>query len=314
VGVHVESVSTRPRRGKTTTRPGLAQSDKMFAAAKERRARQPVIVTGVQTLSEITVIAVEEFKKLNVCEVYQRLRITGEVNDLITVLKSGGQILDPIDVAERQDGSWWILDGQQRFWAHYECVVPIRAQIHRVQTLEQEAQLFTVLNSRIRVSSDGIVKAHTGPTATMIREYAERAESPFHGNISFGNPHTRLPFSATTVAKALSAVLRDAFLNGQINHILGYADDAIVSTEGKYLAKRFFDLMAIACNLTARNKALYVIALARVARRHWKNGHATMPTKMSCLSLRSLNIDGLVPTQATRFLPVIEAEIEKRWR
>ena len=301
-------------RHKTKRKGTMALSDKVLAAVTSRSVLKPVTVTGVRLANEVTLI--KALDDLSIDERYQRLRITGEVNRLIRVIRAGGQIPDPIHVVQRPDKSMWIVDGQQRFWAHFETETPIRAYVHRVDDHDAEVNLFLVLNARRKVSAKVMVKGWPGQAGEFIRWAQENDRSPVKGLIDFGT-NSKLPLDAPTVIKGVLAATSGLHMSGDMSvAILPRLDAALKVTGAWAWAEEFLKLMAAVFDMNTgagRVRVLPVIALGRVAHRKFTEaGRPVFPK--TCTYLRRTNWDTIVPTHATRFLPLLEGEVEKRWR
>ena len=154
----------------TPRRRRIKDSEAIRKVNLDRRIRQPIILKSedLDLASRIRVFNPPNYGHMNVDERYQRTRVTPVVNELTHVLKGGGVVPDPIHVAERPDGTLWILDGQQRYWAHSDCHLPLRAYVHSVATLEQEKAMFLILNNRMKVRGDVTVKSWPGISGPLI--------------------------------------------------------------------------------------------------------------------------------------------------
>jgi len=294
----------------------LADSDAIQATHLARRLVKPVLVTGVTDAVEVTIIQPSEFKTLNVDERYQRVRIGDEVNSLIHVLKSGGSIPDPIDIAERRDGSRWIVDGQQRFWAHDEVKVPLKALIHKVDSLDAEVNLFVALNSRRKLTPKAVLKGWPGLSGQFIRRIATSEKSPVRGMVDLLN-NSKLPLDGPSLLRSVLVVTTGTKPGGDmVTQTLPRTDAALAVPGMIAWAEAFVELVAAVFGMQAgagRVRVLPLIALANVAHRKFKAaGRPTFPK--SCARLRKLNWDTIAPTHAEQFLPLLEREVERRWK
>lgn len=301
----------------TVSKRRLKDSDAIFSAAQASRLRQPVLVTGVKFAAVVTVIPVDDFGKLNIDrDRYQRGEMRVDVNTLINVIKSGGQIPSPIDIAERPDGTWWIVDGQQRFLAHEQAKVAIKAHIHLVDNTEAEEKLFVALNSRHALMPRTVIKGWPGPFGQFIRRMNNDDKSPLKGRIDFGS-NSKLPLDAATVLTGVLTVLTGNLPYGDtITSRLPRADAALKLAGGVAWAEAFVYLVAAVFGMNPggrRVRILPVLALARVAHRKYVDaGRPVFPK--SCARLRATNWDTIVPTHARQYLPLLEQRIEKLWR
>lgn len=300
---------------KTDAKRTLATSEStLLKGLQSRTSRVPLIVEGVDH-GTLSTFQPTDFTRFGVDERYQRVRITTAVNDLIHVIKGGGAIVDPITVVERRDGSLWIVDGQQRFWAHDECKVPLTALVYRIDDFENEKRLFLVMNKRVTVNAETIVKAWGGASAAMIREWADKPGSPYRGQVNFGN-NSHAPYAATILVRGLLAVSAGIIPVGSIISTLTRCDYALREVpSAPQRAEAYLRLVPLVFPPQARLRYLPGIALGRVAARRWTptvNGQFPGPTTYE--RLKRVNWDVLVPSPAMRFLSLIEGEIEKRWK
>jgi hypothetical protein len=307
---HVEASKKVKRRRK-------GDSEALFAAAQASRLRQPVLVTGVKFASHVTVIQYADFGRLNIDrDKYQRGEHRIDVNTLITIIKSGGQIPSPIDIAERPNGTWWIVDGQQRFLAHEAAKVPIKAHIHLVENVEAEERLFVALNSRRPLSPRTVIKGWPGLFGQFIRRMNTDEKSPVRGMVDLAT-NSHLPLDATVVLSGVLAVTTGSLPHGDtITSRLPRADMALKSTIGMAWAEAFVYLIAAVFGTRTggrRVRVLPVLALARVAhRKYMAAGRPVFPK--SCARLHATNWDTIVPSHARQYLPLIEQRIEKLWK
>lgn len=296
----------------------LSESKAVQESNLARRLHAPVIVTGVDMAKTITIIQPSQFGRLNVDESYQRVRIGNEVNDIIHVIRSGGAIPDPIDVAERPDGSWWILDGQQRYWAHDETKEPLRALIHKVYTHEAESKLFVVFNSRRKVRPIIIVKGWPGPTGDFLRKLNTSPTSPLVGMIDFGN-NSKLPLAANNLVRGILTVTtgmsRNSRGGGDAATVLLPRTDAALKVTGRMAwAEAYVQLVAMVFGKSdARVRAMPLQALAEVAHQRYKAaGRVTFPASTELL--RRMNWDTCVPKHTDQYYPMMVEKIQRRWR
>jgi hypothetical protein len=304
--------------GKVSKRK-ISDSEALQAQADIKRLKQPVLVTGVKFAATVTVIPPAEFGKLNIDrDRYQRGEVHRDVNTLITVLKQGGQIPAPIDVSERPDGSWWIVDGQQRFLAHDAAKMPIKAHIHMVESQEAEEKLFIVLNSRRGLSPRTVIRGWPGLFGTFIRRMNTDEKSPLRGLIDLsvgGNSH--MPLDPATLLNGVIIVVTGTMPTGDtIMSKLPRADAALRLAGGIAWAEAFCALCAVVFGArpgARRARVLPVMALAKVAhRKYMAAGRPVFPR--SAARLQAVNWETLVPSHARQYLPLIEDRIERVWR
>lgn len=292
----------------------LASSNATLAAGAAKRTARPLLVESTETSDgKLVIFQPHELKKLNVDERYQRIRIGREVNSLIHVLKDGGVIPDPISVAKRPDGTLWILDGQQRFWAHYECERPLQAMVYDVADIRTEMNLFQILNARIKLSGDTLVKSWTGPIGDLIREWCiSRPGSPFFAQTNFGQ-NSQFPYSAGLLARGILASAAGVLSVGAIQNVLARGDFALREAEARARADAYMRLVPLVFPATMRMKFLPAIAIGRVAYARW-SVDTTFPSPTIYEKLKKINWDAVAPTHSARYCKLLEDEILKRWK
>lgn len=314
-----EQTETAPSKSATAKKKNKTNSEAVYAASQLSRIHQPVIVTGVKFASVVSVIAPEEFGKLNIDrERYQRGEHSKDVNTLITVIKQGGQIPQPIDISERPDGSWWIVDGQQRFLAHSATKTPLKAHVHKVDNTEAEERLFVALNSRRTLNPRTVIRGWPGLFGQFIRRINEDPKSPVRGLIDLtvgGNSH--LPLDAATILNGIIIVTTGVLPHGDtITGRLPRADAALRLAGGMVWAESYIWLLAAVFGAKPggrRVRVLPAMALARVAHRKYTDAARPVFPK-SAARLRAVNWDTLVPSHARQYMPLIEDRMEKLWK
>lgn len=304
----------------------LHESAGIAAAALARMTRRlPVILKDVGK-PEMRVLSVKEMADIRVdTDRYQRHRVVEEVNTLIHVLRGGGMIPDPVTLARRPDDSLWVVDGQQRFWAHYETETPMRCIIYDVPNIEAERTLFIVLNSAQPVSANIKIHAWPGPVATLLRTVNEDPAHPLFGHVNFGR-HAARTFAVAILAKGMLCAMSEiASYNLPANDLMRRLDttwnaSAVAREQGRaflLLAHKVFSRPGDGVNPGASGKgvarSLPVAALGTVAHLRWRSG-VYMPPERTIDAIRRINWDTLTPTSGYRFLPVLKGAIEAKWR
>jgi hypothetical protein len=301
---------------KKVRRDKLASSPAVLAASATRRLVKQVVVTGVTMAKTVTVIPPSQFKKLGVDERYQRVRVDDEINDLIHIIKAGGQVPDPVHIAQRTDSSLWIVDGQQRFWAHWECEEPLRAFIHGVENIDAETNLFYALNTRHRLSARTVAKGWPGISGDLLRKMNTDAASPLLGLIDMQNS-TTYPVDATTLIKGFLTLTTGLMPNGNMmTRVLPRLDTALKVPGMIAWCEQFSQLLAAVFDMrkgVGRVRILPMLALASVAHKKYvAAGRPVFPT--TCAYMRRTNWDSIAPSHAQQFLPLLVSAIEKKWR
>lgn len=296
----------------------LGESVAIREAARKKIIATPLIKVGkgVKFVGTRT-ISTAQFKRLSVDESYQRVRVNEMVNSIIHALTSGGQVPDPVAVAVRPDDTWWLVDGQQRFYAHLETDTPMLANFYEVEDIDAERSLFIALNRRASIRPHVTVKSWAGVSAQLIREANEDEESPLKDKINFGSNASRV-LDASVLAKGLLTATTNLWSQGQIERVLSRADSALKDNEAAMArAKTYLKLVGQVWGRderTGRKRLLPVLALAMVAYRRWTaKGYATLPSTAVLNKLRRANWESVSTTHSVQYLPLYERFVETRW-
>ena len=244
--------------------------------AADKRLRHLLIVPERVTGARFVVVQ-PPFKRLAIDYSYQREEVKGWVNDLADAIRRGS-FPPAIHVAERKweaGDTLWIVDGQQRFWAHWDAGKPIRCQVHSVRTPQEEKDLFVVLNSIQKLSPNTIIKDAPGPTALMIRAAAEES-GPLAGRIAFSGAVGRR-IAANSLLCGLSALLSGRNDQG-VSMSLSSCDRAIAETpELQERAKEFVLMVGVVWPSPDRPRVASLRAVGRCLR---KTGNPPMTAGM----------------------------------
>jgi len=112
-----------------------------------------------------------ELEQLVVREEYQRGIQKTMVRQLTGVLNVGG-VFPGLPTIANGSGPGAVLDGQQRIFSAVKARQPLWVVTYSVSP-EVEAKIFLVLNDSKRVNPSVIVKAHSGPTAALVKAAGE---------------------------------------------------------------------------------------------------------------------------------------------
>lgn len=265
----------------------LGTSEEFRQRYLARRTTAPLVVQGVGK-PRLIMIAPKDFKRLNVDdEAYQRTKITAEINEMIHALRAGGLVPDPVTVAERPDGTWYIADGQQRFMAHVETELPMAAMIYPVETMGAEKLLFLAMNQSRRVGAGFIVHAWPGEMAELLRKADNDPESVLFNAVNFGRHGNRYA-AATLIRSAVSAVSGvDWHGTGVIQQVLARSDTLMRATGA---TERIHGIWGILRAVFARGpeaRAFVCIGFGIVAGRRWKD-RVLLPSARDYTRLREI--------------------------
>jgi ParB-like nuclease domain len=301
---------TKPR----VVRNRLIDSEAVRLSHLNRRGRKPIVLDALKSYR--ATLPPSRFKHLNIDEAYQRVRITGWVNDLIHTIKAGGTIPAPISIAERPDGALYIVDGQQRFWAASECETSLEATIYKVpdprtDDYATEKKLFYILNRNRALSAIKRVGAWAGQVTTIIRRVVEAGGYPHPVDMNSPGATT---YSAPNLVRGVVAVLAPAASNafGGIDAVLRYSETLLATKDAQQRAQMFLLLVPRVFPHPAQARMLAVIALGRVAFQRWADGVTEVdPTTIN--RMRRMNVLTYAPTWSVKFLPLVEGAFAQRW-
>lgn len=291
---------------------------KMTPKALEKADAQRIITPLVVKLRPGTVFAViqpEKFGEINIDEDYQRMVIKALVNTLIYVLRNGGDIPAPVHLARRKDGSLWILDGQQRFWAHLETGTPLKAWIHPVENIEDERDLYNILNRKVQQNAMNQVKSSNSLVAACVRGWDDSDQSPMHRRINFGSNSGR-PYDCTLLVRGVAAALTGLKVQGKISNVMDRTEVEWNRNVGwsEKVGDAFLELVSLIWPGPYRVRYLTCLALGSVCHRRWRGGTITLPSRKEIAALRRVNWENVSQSKALKYLSVYENAITRIWK
>lgn len=280
------------------------------------RQRSPLVVMGVSKPKQ-TVVTPDQFHLIDIDYRYQRDRVRPEVSDLIAALQAGGSIPAPVSLVRRKykestgraSELLWVVDGQQRAWAHLWMKKAFNALVYEVDSLDHERDLFVALNTFVALSAKQHVESASGPAAELIREVSADAAHPLHGQIAFRNGGGG--FAASSVARGIFAAMLGRPSNGRITDILRVCDSAMTNARSVERAKGYLHVLPAAFPNGA--KTLPLSAVGMVAYRRWQSDVA-LPTKTTVSRIRRINWDHYAPSPSLRWMPTVLKQVEAAWK
>lgn len=301
----------------------LGQSPAIAAAALKRRIGKPLVLELAPKFSrEITV---KQLDDLRIDETYQRLKVTNWVLTLTQALLAGGKIPAPATLAMRADGHYYIVDGQQRYWACVEAKVPLPCVIYDLRGRSKEdavafeRKLFTILNSTRADTANHIVKAWPGALGQMLRDADSDQDSILFGKINFGNNRAR-PFGASTLVRTLVILLGRTGVtkagSGGTHATLAAAEELYKQPQAKERVRVFLGVLAEVFGDQHETGAPHYVlkAFAKVAQEVWNGDGPSMPSQRSISAFRRINWHTYVPSGHAKYVPVILDAIKERWK
>lgn len=309
----LEKVEGKKRR---TEKVRAAIGDKMG----QNRIKQAVVLTGVSA-PKPTLITRDMFNMLDIDQRYQRDRISDHVRDLISAIRAGGIVPDPVTLCRRKyaeggevSKKLWIIDGQQRTYAFFEMDTPFWANIYEVDSLDAERQFFIVMNTRRIVGAAYTIHSWAGPSADLLRAVDSNPDHPMYGQVCFKTGANRRFSAASLVRAMLSAATGTQSATGGVTDTLQRADAALGAPDAK---KRAAMILRVIPEVfpRVRPKTLPLVAIGRVAFRRWeRDKDVYIPSAQTVSWLKRKNWDNIAPSVNSKFLPLLESEVERSWR
>lgn len=289
-----------------------AATKKKRLASIISRGKDAIVIPPSVKIGARVDIDYDDLSKLGVDERYQRPEQRPMVNQIVRALRAGGQIADAIHVAVRTDGTWWIVDGQQRWNAAIlGDAKTLSAQLYHVPDFDTEKKLFLVFNTRAKVHPNVIVKSWPGAAGDLVRWLNEDEESPLRGGIGFGpgNHATH----ATVIVKALSATLTGATRNSDATETSLRRLDAAIRQKGMTVARQYArstgTLLKSYFN-GSRMLASQVLPITGAAFEKWRKG-VKLPTRGDYGRLHRMDWSRFAAPSLAQYA---QKEVEKRWR
>ena len=293
----------------------LAATRKGRVTLVKARNLNPITVgSKLRRATEVTIIPDSELDTLKIDHTYQRPENRDLVNELVAVLEAGGMVPDPITVAVRPDKSRWIVDGQQRWAAHYLANKPIAAVLYYVETLDEERRLFSVLNTYRRPNPAMRMRAWTGPSRELVEWMGSNVASPICSELSFGSGGS-VRYKAATILRGVGAVLGISPGSGSstVTENFMRALDRVYGADRKRairLTQAYLNLMKTLFPQQVQHN--HAVALGMAAAERWANGDCKMPSGKVLYNLKRLNWTNN-SMERRLWLPFLKAEVLRRW-
>lgn len=299
------------------------KSEALRRSYADRRIAKPPLVRGI-SVGRLVTISPRDFGKVDVDRRYQRDRIDSRVNLLVEVLKAGGTIPDPITVVHYtfteigvDNTKMWLVDGQQRFFAHLEAEKPVQAMVYEASSLDAVREFFLAMQNVVHVVNNLQVNVSTAICAEILRQAA--TEGVLKGRVALTQGVRRRLAAASLVRGMLIAATGKGAARGQHSSIAGIQGvmarlDAEIAKHraARERAEGFLALVAACAGDSC--PSLVISVLARVAFDKWNGSFVRLPGEVAAKKLATTDWASKVPTYAERFAPVIEAEIRRVWR
>ncbi|KKL59407.1 hypothetical protein LCGC14_2215660 [marine sediment metagenome] len=294
---------------------GTDSSNRVARLARASSTPSLILLPDDLVIGKEITIPAAKLNTLGIDERYQRIEIHAWVNDLISVIQNGGVIPAPIWVAERPDGTRWIVDGQQRYWAHWHCGAPIRARLFEVAEIETEKALFHIANRNKHVGANIRVKGWPGPAGDLILWMNTHHESALRNRIAFD---TGGRFPAGTIARCMASLLVGPSNMSRMDDILARLDTAV--TKNLAWAEKAAKMFAVLLCKTFPNERIPSLpsrALALICYDRWKNLRISdawpMPGPSQVKRMCQIKWTEYAPDSKSRWLPLLKTAIAQRW-
>lgn len=275
-----------------------------------------VVLVGMREFSVSDLDGLRLFLAATDPDGYQRGENREQVNRLLAVLEQGGIIPEPVAVVERSDGSLWIVDGGQRWRAHYLAQKPLQAVVYRVRNIEAERKMFNALNRTAKVPPGHIVHAWEGPAGDLMRWLAEHERSPLRGELDWGFGTGRGRFGVTALTRALAAL----YAGGSYHHhaILEQMQTitAAIRQIGMVEAQRraaTFTLILRDVFPERRPERTAVVALGAVTGERWRDLKDRPLTRPVASKLSRLNWSDIIRGEGDRWLRFTIDAVAHAW-
>jgi hypothetical protein len=284
-----------------------AKAKKRFGGSGAGRVKR-LMVSELEPTREIRILP-KDYGRLALDPRYQRQDIAAWHNDLRDALKRGTKT-PAIAVAVREwheegmpTGMLWVVDGQQRMWAHVDLDLPIVAKEYHTSSLEEEKRLFVVLNHKVPIGPNHTVKAHPGISAKFLAEINENPSHPLCNRIQFQDGGTKARYGAASLVGLVCVTLVGKGA-GVIANLISM--DRLL--ERPTTSRMVSDLLAsMALSFSSKASHEMLRAWGLVAR---QLGGRPM-TKMECSKIRRLKLESVVAASSTERVVLIQRRMLK---
>jgi hypothetical protein len=282
-----------------------------------RRTEKPIVVKGLAAPKHLT-ITPAMYKKIDVdTDNYQRGE-TPIISSIVASLKEGGMVLSPPILSRRKwcdDGKLWIVDGLQRMTALMSLDMTFEVMLYEVDNLDQERAMFIQANEKMSVSPNRSIKAHPGPTATLLRLVDGDHHHPLFNRVGWGTGDPS-KISAAVAVRGMVPASGAGVPGGKVLRMLAKTDSAIArDPNSKLRCATLLRMMGLMYPKTYV-KAIAVESLGIVAWEKWSHiAKPEIPPPSILNRIAKINVDALVGgAQAARFRPIVIDAIKRIWK
>lgn len=298
-----------------------AKKKKQTGPVKSKRFQRQTIVADKRDLRPVMVDP-ENFGSLEVDRRYQRDENEGLILDIWDSLDRGGMIVGRVTLAKRafkddqtDPQKLYIVDGQQRKVASEYANKSFPADIIESKSLDDERDLFRVLNTRAGVNANIKVHSSSGPVGELLRRICADEEHPMFNTIDFGfrGTHGLRKYPAAPVVKSIVALCSDSVASGNVDRIIARGNVILQDEKNVRRTSLLLRLIPLCFGHVKSVRLIPLISVAKVARKKFALSER-LPTTKQCRAIGNLNWDLICPTSASVHIPSAKVEIEKRWR
>jgi len=255
-------------------------------------------------------------QKFQIDDGYQRGLKKQRIKNMAALLNAGYVIPRLVDVAARSDGTYYVFDGQQRFWAHMAAQKNITCVLWRFTNAKAEAKAFITWNNTVRVNPADKIRAWVGPSGALLRHLMGDEISALCGVLSWG-PRSRIPIGVFAFGLHNALIGKDAkqLAKSSIEDVLARIDAAVCADKERAyeVARSFASVCAKVFPQGRHGYAIPVRALGVRAHAKWEGNGAAVPPKRVTTSLSRTNWDRFAPSASSVFLPSVLGAITKKW-
>lgn len=241
---------------------------------------------------------------------YQRDVISDWSNSLQDAIRRGS-VPPPIDVVTRdyeedkaRKNKLWVVDGVQRMYALLALDMPIKANVHHVQNIDEEKSLFILLNSHHRISAQLYMTNYTGASVQFLREVDATESHPMYNRIllaHYTGSHEKM--QGPTIALAISIAFNVSSGSFSPQRTLPKVDALLRNGQKENVLQFLHDLGSV---FKGKPSVDMILAFARV----WTSSGKLTPKQVT--RIRRMNLDSVIAANPKERQHLMERRIASR--